>query len=77
MKPKVTISMPCYGRPIRTKRAINSIINQTEKSWEALIVGDNCPVIQELINSGEYNNDYPIESKFVLENLPIKVLLLL
>jgi glycosyltransferase involved in cell wall biosynthesis len=71
MNYKVTISMPCYGRQIRTKRAINSIINQTEKSWEALIVGDNCPVIQELIDSGEYNNDYPIESKFVLENLPI------
>jgi glycosyltransferase involved in cell wall biosynthesis len=63
--------MPCYGRPIRTKRAINSIINQTEKSWEALIVGDNCPVIQELIDSKEYNNHYPTESKFVLENLPI------
>jgi glycosyltransferase involved in cell wall biosynthesis len=71
MKHKITISMPCYGRPIRTKRAIDSIINQTEKSWEALIVGDNCSNIEELIKSGYYNNHYPTESKFVLENLPI------
>lgn len=71
MKYKVTISMPCYGRPIRTKRAINSIINQTETNWEALIVGDNCPNIQQLIDSGEYNNDYPENSRFVLENLPV------
>ena len=54
MNYKVTISMPCFGRPLRTKRAINSIINQTEQNWEALVVGDNCSNIQQLIDSGEY-----------------------
>lgn len=71
MNYKVTISMPCFGRPLRTKRAINSIINQTEQNWEALVVGDNCSNIQQLIDSGEYNNDYPENSRFVLENLPV------
>jgi glycosyltransferase involved in cell wall biosynthesis len=71
MNYKVTISMPCYGRPLRTKRAIDSVINQTEKNWEALIVGDCCPNIQQIIDSGEYNTDYPNESRFVLENLPV------
>lgn len=49
---KVTVSMPCYGRPERTKRAILSIVNQDFKGWEAIIQGDGCPHFQELINSG-------------------------
>ena len=48
---KVTISMPCWGRPERTKRAIQSIIDQDLVGWEALIGGDGCPVFQQLIDS--------------------------
>lgn len=48
-KPIVTFCMPCYGRPARTERAINCIINQTITNWEAFIVGDGCPEFEKLI----------------------------
>jgi len=35
--------MPVYLRPERTQRMIRCLLNQTEKDWEAFIVGDNCP----------------------------------
>lgn len=50
--PRVTISMPCYGRPARTKRAIQCILDQDINGWEAFIMGDNCPHFQKLIDSG-------------------------
>lgn len=48
---KVTISMPCWGRPERTKRAIESILNQDMDGWEAFIGGDGCPDFLELIKN--------------------------
>lgn len=41
--PRITISLPCYLRPQRTKRAIESIMSQTAHGWELLITGDKCP----------------------------------
>lgn len=52
MIPKVTISMPCWGRPERTKRAIESILAQDMDGWEALIGGDDCPYFMELVTNG-------------------------
>lgn len=52
MTPRVTISMPCYGRPARTIRAINCILNQTVEDWEAFIIGDNCPDFESILRSG-------------------------
>ena len=49
---KVTISLPCYGRPERTKRSIENILAQDLQGWEALIAGDHCPEFQKLIDSG-------------------------
>src|SRR4051812_48086508 len=50
---KLTLSMPCYGRPMRTKRAIECILRQqTTFNWEAFISGDGCPVINEMADSG-------------------------
>ena len=49
---KVTVVMPCYGRPKRTIRAIESLIAQDMEGWEAIIRGDDCPVFQELIDNG-------------------------
>lgn len=49
---KVTISLPCYGRPQRTLRAIDCIRNQTIVGWEAFIMGDGCPYFQNLIDTG-------------------------
>lgn len=38
---KVSIVIPTYDRPKFLLRAINSVIAQTEKDWELLIVDDN------------------------------------
>lgn len=40
---KIALCMPCYGRPERTKRAIESILAQTITGWEAYVIGDCCP----------------------------------
>lgn len=52
IQPLLTISIPCWGRPLRTKRAIECILSQDINGWEALIGGDDCPYFQELIDSG-------------------------
>jgi glycosyltransferase involved in cell wall biosynthesis len=44
--------MACFGRPQRTKRSIECIVNQDINNWEAFIMGDGCPDFQNLINSG-------------------------
>ena len=49
---RITISIPCYGRPERTKRSIQCILDQDMNGWEAFIMGDACPYFQELVDSG-------------------------
>lgn len=48
--------MPCFGRPQRTMRAIESIVNQTMNGWEALIVGDGCSVMKDYIFSNAFSD---------------------
>lgn len=43
MNPFVTLSMPVYLRPERTKRMLNALLSQTYKDWEAFVIGDCCP----------------------------------
>jgi glycosyltransferase involved in cell wall biosynthesis len=50
--PRITVSMPCYGRPQRTLRSIECIVNQNITGWEAFIMGDACPNFQKLIDNG-------------------------
>lgn len=57
MNPRVTISMPCYGRPARTRRAINCILNQTMPDWEAFIIGDHCPYFLDIYREGLLQDD--------------------
>ena len=52
MSVKLTINLPCFGRPERTKRSIQCILNQDINGWEAFIMGDCCPHFQKLIDSG-------------------------
>lgn len=52
MQPRITISITCYGRPERTKRSIQCILDQDINNWEAFIMGDCCPDFQKLIDSG-------------------------
>ncbi len=55
MSCKVTISLPFYKRPERTKRAILSLWNQTMPLFEILATGDHCPfymdIIEELVGT--------------------------
>jgi len=53
---RLSVSMPCYGRPQRTIRAINCIANQSINGWEALVIGDGCPVMKDFITSGYFND---------------------
>lgn len=39
----VSIIIPTYGRPENLVRAINSVINQSYKQWEVIVVDDNNP----------------------------------
>ena len=55
-KIKITISLPCWGRPLRTIRAIECICQQNINGWEALVVGDGCPVMQQHINEGVFDS---------------------
>jgi glycosyltransferase involved in cell wall biosynthesis len=48
---KIAICMPCFGRPQRTKRAIESILAQTLDNWQAFIIGDCCPDFQQIMNA--------------------------
>lgn len=52
MEYKVSLSMPCWGRPVRTQRAIENILSQDMIGWEALVIGDGCPSFQNMIDSG-------------------------
>jgi glycosyltransferase involved in cell wall biosynthesis len=70
--PRITISLPCYLRPQRTKRAIESILAQTIDGWELLITGDGCPLfdnpefsewISEITKDQYYNNNNSIICK--------------
>lgn len=72
---KVSLILPSYLRPERTMRAIECIINQNFDDFEAYIVGDKCPVIQNLMDSGkaaEYINIAKNKNiKLSIFNLPI------
>lgn len=49
---RLTVSMPCWGRPERTKRSIEAILAQDTDGWEAIVIGDHCPHFQKMIDSG-------------------------
>jgi len=49
---RLTVSMPIWRRPERTKRAIEAILAQDTNGWEAILIGDKCPDFQKLIDSG-------------------------
>jgi GT2 family glycosyltransferase len=54
MSIRITLSIPCYGRPKRTIRSIECISNQNIDGWEALVVGDCCPIMQDYIDSNYF-----------------------
>ena len=42
-QPLVSIIIPTYKRPDTLERAINSVLNQTYKNIEVIVVDDNNP----------------------------------
>jgi glycosyltransferase involved in cell wall biosynthesis len=60
---RISIVMPCYGRPQRTRRAIESIKGQTVQDFEAFVFWDKCPLY----------DPSPIEGdpRFTYGNMPI------
>jgi glycosyltransferase involved in cell wall biosynthesis len=60
---KVAICMPCFGRPERTARAIESILAQTVNNWEAYIIGDCCPEFQLLMDANKKKDDNSWEAR--------------
>lgn len=56
MNPKLSIIMPCWKRPERTRRAISSVIGQTSTDWELLCVGDRCDDLDKLANDEAYHH---------------------
>ncbi len=53
---RITLVVPCLGRPMRTRRMIKNILEQNISKWEAFVIGDGCPEFQKMIDSGECNN---------------------
>jgi len=72
---KVALIVPCFERPERTLRALDCVMAQDLNGWEAYFVGDCCPNIQNLIDSGkahEYINAAKEKgNKLAIFNLPI------
>lgn len=50
---RLTLVVPCFGRPARTRRMLNNILAQDTHGWEAFVIGDGCKYFNTLINSGE------------------------
>ena len=51
---KLTCVCPVWKRPQRTIRAIESILAQNFTGWEAMIIGDACPLFQEKLDDGTF-----------------------
>ena len=52
---RVSIVIPCFGRPQRTIRMLNCIADQTINNFEVFIIGDGCIDFQNLLESEIYN----------------------
>jgi glycosyltransferase involved in cell wall biosynthesis len=52
----LTVCVPCYGRPERTKRLVEQVVNQNIGSWEAYFIGDSCEDFQRTLESGWFDS---------------------
>lgn len=51
-KPRLSVCLPIYGRPERTKRMLWNIMMQDMQGWELWAIGDGCGHFGALIASG-------------------------
>ncbi len=72
---KLSVCLPCNGRPKRTIRILEQIKQQTLQGWELFVIGDNCSYFQNIIGSGyleEYRKEAEINgNKVIYANLDI------
>lgn len=59
--PILSISIPCFARPARTRRMMECFLKQTVNNFELIILGDGCLDFAELLES-EFFNEW--ENKF-------------
>lgn len=52
---RVTLICPCYKRPQRTLRAMESVANQNIVGWQAIFIGDGCPEFQKMMDEGKFD----------------------
>lgn len=50
--PRLTVCVPCFGRPERTKRLAKQIAEQDLDRFEVFFLGDHCKKFDALIESG-------------------------
>jgi hypothetical protein len=50
---RISLLVPCFGRPAKTRRILNNILSQDINGWEAFVLGDGCSQYESLISSGE------------------------
>lgn len=63
---KLTCIVPCYERPERTIRSLESIISQEfNEEWEALFIGDGCYYFQKYIDDGTFDKYSKFPVKFI------------
>jgi len=63
---RITVCVPVFGRPERTKRLIRLIEKQTISNFEVILVGDNCPQFEEYLQSDEWHE--VVQSQLALGN---------
>lgn len=51
MNKKLSIVLPCFGRPERTRRSLECVLKQDMADWELFFIGDGCPDFEKLISS--------------------------
>jgi glycosyltransferase involved in cell wall biosynthesis len=52
---KISVCCPCFMKPQRTIRAIESVLNQDINDWEALFIGDGCPQFERFMDDGTFS----------------------
>jgi len=49
IKNSVSVIISTYNRPEKLKKAIDSVLNQSYKDYELIIIGDNCKYLDEIM----------------------------
>lgn len=56
-KPCISIVIPTYNRSKDLRKALDSIFNQSYQNFEVLLVGDNCPTLNDFVYKYQYSKD--------------------